>query len=261
LGERFLKIIFDNAYKQNVEEIYVTIFNKRMDQQRLVSLLFEWGFVRHGVKVTKNGEEEVYVRNFSRPDKVNLENPKLTYPYVSRDHDVYVVPIYPEYHTELLPDSYLRTESPKGFVENEPHRNALSKVYISRSHYRDLKSADRVIFYRTGEQGRAIHTGVATTLAVVESVITDIRDEAEFIALCRKRSVFTDVELRKHWNYSKTNRPFIVNFLFVYSFPKRPNLKWLNENGVIPDIKDMPRGFRKIRNEDFANIVTYSRRK
>jgi len=28
LGERFLKIIFDNALKQKVEEIYVTIFEK-----------------------------------------------------------------------------------------------------------------------------------------------------------------------------------------------------------------------------------------
>ena len=174
---------------------------------------------------------------------------------------MYIVPIYPGYHTDLLPDSYLKTESPRDFVENEPHRNALSKVYVSRSQVRDLKSGDRIVFYRTkSESAPAFYTGVATTVGVVESVVTDIKDEATFIALCRKRSVFTDEELRAQWNY-KDSKPFIVNFLFVYSLPRRPTLQWLLENGVIPDIKDMPRGFRKIRNEDFTNIVNYSFKK
>lgn len=109
------------------------------------------------------------------------------------------------------------------------------------------------MFYRTKSQtAPAYYSGVATTIAVVESVIADIEDEASFIALCRKRSVFTDEELREQWNYDKYNRPFITNFLFVYSLPKRPKLEWLNKNGVIPDTKDMPRGFIKIRNEDFT---------
>ena len=92
----------------------------------------------------------------------------------------------------------------------------------------------------------------------MESVITDIKDEATFLALCRKRSVFSDEELKKHWNYNKYSRPFIVNFLYAFSYPKRPNLKWLNVNGVIPDILDMPRGFRKISQQDFINIANYS---
>jgi len=115
-----------------------------------------------------------------------------------------------------------------------------------------------LVFYRTGDKGNAIHTGVATTVGIVESVITDIKDEATFLSLCRKRSVFDDDELKKHWNYNKGNRPFIVNFLYAFSYPKRANLKWLNENGVIPDIMDMPRGFRKINQQDFINIANYS---
>ncbi|MEK6552303.1 MAG: PIN domain-containing protein [Bacteroidota bacterium] len=258
IGERFLKIIFDNALKQKVNEIYVTIFDKRPEQERLISLLEEWGFKLFGIKSTKNGDEKVYVREFDRVAPVNLENPKLTYPFISKESSVFIVPIYPAYHTELFPDSILRTESPKDFVENEPHRNALSKVYISRSHERNLNSGDLIVFYRTGDPGNAIHTGVVTTVGIVESVITDIKDEASFLALCRKRSVFTDEELKKHWNYYPRNKPFIVNFLYAFSYPKRPNLKWLNENGVIPNILDMPRGFRKITREDFNNIAKYS---
>ncbi len=262
IGERFLKIIFDNAFKQKVEEIYVTIFDKRSEQKRLISLLEDWGFELYGTKVTKNGTENVYTKEFTRDNIViNHDNPKLTFPYLSRESNIYIVPVYPDYHTELFPDSILRTESPKDFVENEPHRNALSKVYISRSVERDLKSGDLIVFYRTG----GYHAGVVTTVGVVESVITGIKDEKDFVSLCRKRSVFSNDELKKHWNYNPNkkpehliNRPFIVNFLYSYSFPKRPNLKWLNENGIIPDINDMPRGFRKISRESFNKIIRYS---
>ena len=44
LGERFIKIIFDNALKNRVQEIYVTIYDKRPEQRRLIELLVQWGF-------------------------------------------------------------------------------------------------------------------------------------------------------------------------------------------------------------------------
>ncbi|MBN8669489.1 MAG: hypothetical protein J0L80_02310 [Chitinophagales bacterium] len=254
IGERFLKIIFDNARMQRVNEIYVTIFDKTTEHQRLIALLEDWGFRYHGTKTTPTGDEKVFVRVFGRDIQVDINNPKLTYPNISKGSDVYMVSIYPAYHTELFPDSILRTESPKEFVENEPHRNALSKVYISRSHQRDLKSGDLIVFYRTG----GLYAGVATTVGVVESVVTGIQDEASFIALCRKRSVFTDEQLSLHWNYNKYDRPFIVNFLYVASYPKRPNLKWLIENNVIASVNDAPRGFTKITRENFDNIAKYA---
>lgn len=254
IGERFLKIIFDNALQYRVEEIYVTIFDKRPEQLRLIALLEEWGFVHFGDKNTPTGKEKVFVKNFDRNQNINIGSPKKSFPYSSKENKVFIVPIYPEYHTELFPDSILKTESPKDFVENEPHRNALSKVYISRSHFKDLKSGDLIVFYRTG----GIYAGVATTIGIVESVIDNIPDEETFIRLCRKRSVFSDDELKAHWNHNKQNRPFIVNFLYTYSLRKRPNLKWLNENGIIPDIKDMPRGFREISRENLLKILKYS---
>ncbi|MBN1627501.1 MAG: PIN domain-containing protein, partial [Deltaproteobacteria bacterium] len=48
LGERFLKIVFDNAIINKVDEIYVTIFDKRDDEKRLITLFEEWGFFLHG---------------------------------------------------------------------------------------------------------------------------------------------------------------------------------------------------------------------
>jgi len=254
IGERFLKIIFDNALQYGVFEIYVTIFDKRPEQLRLIALLEDWGFQYHGIKRTEASDEKVYIKNFEKAQEINLEQPKKTFPFSSSQSKIYIVPIYPEYHTELFPDSILRTESPKNFTENEPYRNALSKVYISRSHFKDLNSGDIIVFYRTG----TIHTGVVTTYGIVESTIVDIANVDTFIRLCRKRSVFDDEELKKFWNYYPKIKPFVVNFLYTYSYRKRPNLKWLNENGIIPNILDMPRGFREIGREDFIKIGNYS---
>lgn len=153
LGERFLKIIFDNAICLNVEEIYVTIFDRTLEQERLINLLQDFGFYKHGNKISASGEELVFVRDFSI--KVDINNPKITYPYISSSSEKFIVPIYPDYHTNLFPDSILKTESPKDFEENEPYRNAISKVYITRSFERNLKSGNLIIFIELGDYTRA----------------------------------------------------------------------------------------------------------
>jgi hypothetical protein len=60
LGERFLKIVFDNAIRQRVDEVYVTIFPKRIEQQRLVRLLEDFGFTHHGKKKTTPTETKTF---------------------------------------------------------------------------------------------------------------------------------------------------------------------------------------------------------
>jgi len=249
LGERFLKIVFDNAIRFKVDEVYVTIFDKRLEQQRLVNLFEEYGFCLHGQKRGPGGHELVYIRLFTRV--ADRSFPKRTYPFISTGGHIFLVPIYPQYHTELFPDSILRTESSDDFIENEPHRNAISKIYISRSIERTLESGDVIVFYRTG----GFYKGVVTTLGVVESVIDGISSEEDFIRLCRKRSVFSDMELAAHWNYNKRSRPFIVNFTYAYSFPKRINMKRLIEIGVIASVDEAPRGFTPITNKNFRDIL------
>lgn len=246
LGERFLKIIFDNAAKLKVDEIYVTIFDKRLEQKRLINLLENFGFVYFG---KKNQSELVYVRDFS--PKVNRETPKISFPFVSAQSSVFLVPIYQKYHTSLLPDSILKTESPANFEEHEPFRNAISKVYISRSIERGLNPGDVIIFYRTGGRYRA----VITTIGIVEDVTTGIKDVQEFIRLCGKRSVFQKEELVEQWNFKPQYRPFVVYFLYAYSFPKRITLDDLIRLGIIPDVESAPRGFTKITSAQFRQIL------
>jgi predicted nucleic acid-binding protein len=243
LGERFMKIIFDNALKNKVDEIYVTIFDKREEQLRLIDLLDQWGFVLWG----KKNNELVYVRDFSK--KTNENHLKKCYPFISRNKDRFIVPIYPDYHTELLPDSILNTESPEDFIEDFPHRNAINKVYVSRALLPHPQKGDNLIFYMTG----GYYKSVVSTVGVVQEVKNDFVDENEFILYCRKRSVFPEDKLRAIWHYQKT-KPFVVSFLYIYSFPHRINMKELIDLKVLGGVNDAPRGFKSITKEQF-NII------
>ncbi len=245
LGERFLKIIFDNALINKVEEVYVTIFNHRDEQRRLIDLMEQWGFKFWGMK----GKEFVYVRNFE-PSCV-VDNLKMTYPYVSKKNGIHIVPIYEAYHTELLPDSILNNESPTEFVEDFPHRNGISKVYVSRAMKPHPKKGDLLIFYRTG----GYYKSVISTIGVVEEVIYDIKNENEFLRQCRKGSVFPEQQLKAMWNYNKFTKPFVVRFLYNYSFPHRINMKQLIDLGILGGVEDAPRGFKAISIEQFNLIL------
>ncbi len=254
LGERLLKIIFDNAFLYGVDEIYVTAFGRSTEQERLLSLLGEWGFNQHGTKTTSNGVEQVWVRNF-RP-AFDMADPRRSYPYISTQTRQFIVPIYPSYHTELLPDSILNTESPADFIESKPNRNAISKVYVSRSIERELRPGDVIVFYRTKSGDAPAHyTSVATTLGIVQEVMDGFQNKEEFTKACRKRSVFTDAELGVQWDHNARSRPFIVNFLYAYSLPTRPNLVKLKGAGII---REVPRGFELISVESFRKLLEVS---
>jgi hypothetical protein len=254
IGERFLKIIFDNSLLQGCNETYVTLYQNTDDQVRLKSLLMEWGFVEYGQKRSGMELETVLVRAFS--SAVNSDDPKVTYLFLRKTARKFIVPIYPDYHTELLPDSILRTESPADFLDSKPNRNAISKVYISRSLNRDLSRGDIIVFYRTASGGAGYHTSVATSLGVVEEVHNPVTSKDELIRLCRKRSVFSDADLAAHWDWNRNLRPFVVNFLYVATFPHRLNLKALIENGII---KEAPRGFERIGDREFDLLCRLSK--
>lgn len=245
LGERFMKIIFDNALQYKVEEIYVTIYDHREEQKRLISLLMQWGFIFHG----KKKDENVYVRNFS--PIFNINKLRECYPFINRNSNTFLVSIYESYHTELLPDSILNNESPSDYVESFPHRNGISKVYISRAIKPHPNKGDKLIFYRTG----GFYKGVITTLCVVEDIIYDIKSEFEFLNICKRTSVYRESELKDMWNYKPNNRPFIIKFLYLYSFPKRINMQRLIEMGIFKDNSDAPRGFKSISKELFNSIL------
>ena len=238
----------------------MTIFPKREEQLRLIRLLEEWGFKKWGTK-TSTGEE-VYVRDFTK--KFDIENPKITYPFISlqENNKVFIVPIWPDYHTELLPDSILRTESPDDFKEDKPHRNAISKVYISRSLNRDIKKGDIVLFYRTAEKGEnARYSALITSIGIVEDKVDNIQNEQDFIMKAGKRSIFTNKQLKDWWDYNPNHRPFLIYFLHVYSLTPTQRTKLIRkkllELGILTGEDNELRGLKEISKENLKKIINF----
>jgi predicted nucleic acid-binding protein len=263
IGERFLKTIFDNALLFRVEEIYVTIFNKRPEQEQLIEMLEEWGFYQHGVKSTQNGDELVYVREFDKRLPVNIHNPKLTFPFFSRRTDKYLIRIEPKYHTELFPDSINTKEDKARYTENEPHRNRISKVYISHSPERNLKSGDIVLIYRIGETVPKKYSSTVTTICIVESVRDGFKNFEEFFDSCNRRTMIPKEDLHnKWWNKFPDYRPFIINFLYAHSLPTpKPTLNDLISLGIFADPMSLPKGFAKLTTKQFDDLIRFAYRK
>lgn len=260
IGERFLKIVFDNAIQYKVDEIYVTVFEKRPEQIQLIDMLLEWGFRKHGIKTTPNGEELVLTRQFGKSTPIDISNPKLAFPYFSRDTRKYIIKIEAQYHTELFPDSINTKEDKSKYTENEPHRNRIGKVYISHAKDRHLKSGDLIIIYRNGETSPKRFTSTVTSICIVEQVITDFEDFEDFYSVCARRTLISKDDLRsKWWNKYGDYKPFVIQFLYAHSFPTpKPTLNDLNQMGIIPDIRNMPRGFIEIDNKQFNLLVRFA---
>jgi len=260
IGERFLKTIFDNALLFRVDEIYVTIFDKRPEQELLIEMLEEWGFYKHGIKTTKNGEELVYVRPFSKNLPVNIENPKLTFPFFSRDTDKYLIRIEPQYHTELFPDSINTKEDKTKYIENEPHRNRISKVYISHAPDRNLKAGDIVLIYRIGETTPKKYSSTVTTICIVESIKTQFKDFDDFFNSCNRRTMISKEDLKnKWWDRFPKYKPFIINFLYAHSLPTpKPTLNDLISLKIFADPMSLPKGFAKLTTDQFNDLINFA---
>jgi predicted nucleic acid-binding protein len=260
IGERFLKIIFDNAIQYKVDEIYVTVFEKRPEQSQLIEMLKNWGFIEHGIKTTFNGDEIVLVRPFSKNLPVSIQNPKISFPFFSRETKKYIIKIEPQYHTELFPDSINTREDKTKYTENEPHRNRIGKVYISHSKDRYLKRGDIIIIYRMGETTPKKYSSTVTSICIVEEVLTNFSSFEEFFQACNRRTMIKKEELENEWwNKYPKYRPFVIKFLYAHSFPTpKPTLNDLNKIGVIEDINNMPRGFIEIDNNQFNILVKFA---
>jgi hypothetical protein len=144
--------------------------------------------------------------------------------------DKYLLALYPEWHTRLLPDSKLIGEGPD-VVNDISSTNSIQKIYLAgRSGAQNLKHGDVLVIYRTSDgQGPAYYRSVATSVCVVDKVemISEYSTEAAFLEYCMPFSVFTEQELKDL--YKSRRYPVIITFTYNISFPKRITRKVLIE--------------------------------
>lgn len=258
LGERFIKIIFDNAIMQRVDEIYVTLFTDRQELMALYELLKRWGFYEYGTKISNGKSEIVLVKRLNCYDK-NLPI-RQNFPNLDYHHKKFFLPIEAKYHTRLLPDSKLNTENEIDFLGETPQKYALQKVYISFSFKRNMGPGDFLILYRKGTTpGRKGYESVLTTVAVIDEVKFNFLNKEDFLHYCENRTVFSQEDLNMFWDNKQSNL-LVVKFIFVKDLAKRLILKDLWAKNVVP-YNSGPRPFDIMSDSEFDEILKDSKTK
>lgn len=216
LGERFIKLIFDEMIHEGIKKSYVTVFNKHDD---LIELLKKYGYLYWGVKETKNGKEEVYVKDLSIfANDINLDYPRLN----TKGKKKFLLAIWPKYHTELFPDSKLYTERAH-VIRDSSHTNSIEKIYLSAAFsLPNYNFGDIIVIYRTGDaEKRAEYSAVATSICTVKEIrhLSSFRDFSDFYNYCKKGSIFTTQELEYFW--SSARYPYVIKMLYNVALNKR----------------------------------------
>lgn len=230
LGERFVKRAFDVALALKTQALYVTVFAKH---RALVELFEGYGFTCVARKPGLTGDELVLERRLDTvKGGVVLDYPRI--PIRSGRH--FVLSLYPEWHSRLLPDSLLRTES-TDILMDVSHTNSIHKIYLSAMKgIEQLRRGDTLLIYRTKSGGSAYYTSVISSLCVVEKLmhISAFNSREDFIKFCDPYSVFSESELCDLYN--KRKYPWLIKFTYNLALTKRPNRKSLLEDvGISPD--------------------------
>ena len=199
LGERLLKKAFDTAIVLGVNEIYVTVFPK---YDVLIKLFNEFGFKQSGEKHSTDGDEIVLTKSLLH-DKLTGDL-REDYPMINtRKSNFYLLGIYPQWHSQLFPDSILKTET-YDLLSDVSYTNSISKTYICWiSEVQQMRSGDILVIYRTREPGRsAEYSSVATSICTVEEVRTKptFPDMKNYIEYAQPYSVFNASQLDGWWH-------------------------------------------------------------
>jgi hypothetical protein len=251
LGERFIKRCFDVAISNDCDSLYVTIFEKH---SALVSLFKRFGFKLEGIKKTANGEELVLCRILTE----NGFAASADYPCIPYDPKrIFALSIYPQWHSRLLPDSLLKTETASAVIEDTSHTNSIDKIYLTAMKgVETLATGDTLVIYRTKDNGSAHYTSVVTTVCVVQGIshISSFETSQAFVDHCLPYSIFDANELNSFYNTKKY--PWLIHFTYNLALTKRINRKALIEDiGLDPSIYW---GFFQISREQFINILKRS---
>lgn len=247
LGERLLKKVFDHAIEQDVDEIYVTVFPKHA---KLIEIFMRYGFRKVAEKNGLGGVESVMVRSLRQLTGDVVRD----YPIINLAGRKFMLAIYPDWHTRLLPDSKLHNEPPD-IVKDVSHTNSIHKVYLTAMRGTEsLRRGDILVIYRTGDNtAPARFRSVATSLCTVEGVrdISSFPNVEALLQYCAPFSVFTDDELRRFWSNRKY--PNLIRFTYNAALKKRLTRGDLIEHGVIDE--NAYAGFMTLTDEGFRVIV------
>lgn len=249
LSQRFIKKALDHAIHGGATELYVTVFPKHAV---LIGLLEEFGFRQTGTKTTANGTELVLSKSLTRV----TGNLRIDYPrFRVVGNRAFLLPIQPQWHTQLFPDSILTSES-YDVVHDVSHTNSIEKVYICFMEAAAVRRGDLLVIYRTSDgKGPAEYRSVVTSICTAEEIRPrhSFGGQDDYLAYCEKGSVFSSSELRKLWQTRRQREMVVIKMLYNAALTRRLTRKALIEE-VGVDRRAYP-GFLELTAEQLRVIL------
>lgn len=219
IGETFIKVIMKKAIQENVEEIYLTVFDK---QEHLIDVFNSYGFNYYCKKSTRigNGQiksENVYVKKITDPDEY--------YPFFSIENKkIFLVPIREKFHNLLFSDSEKMQQLSIDEMEGKnTASNSIRKAYISHSNIKKIESGSILLFYSSGVK-KAI-----TTLGIVDATFNQFTNYEEMYRLVKRRTAYSDKELKEMYKKDA----LLILFKHYHSFNKYVSFDFLLKNQIV----------------------------
>lgn len=185
-GELLLKAVFDYAFNNRYEWLYVTAFEKH---DKLMDLLREFGFEALG-QTTHLGEimmAKPLTRGLEPPHEEALAYHIRRGPLHFRgDVSWFLVPIQPRYASVLFPEA---SPQPSMFPGLHAFGNSIRKAYLCHAPVRSLEPGSVIVFYRSQDLKSAIAIGV------VEATLRS-SDPEEIAKAVARRTVYSLSEIR-----------------------------------------------------------------
>lgn len=251
LGDRFLAFMLRKIVTfNNIEECYVTVFDKHV---KTIHLFERFGFEKKG---HNSRGEWVLVKNLHKVYVDDYKNfPKIT---VSQGK-IHQLAFFPKFHDMLFPESQ-PVNSEVNIADGAPS-NTVTKTYLTKIPGASaIQQGDVLVVYRTKPNGAlsANFGSVATAVGKVISVrnINDFSSYSEFVEFVGKGTVFSEHELQSFWN--NKSYPYLIKFIYNFSFKKRPILRDIRDIGATPDISytgDPYWGHAVYTNEQFLKLL------
>lgn len=243
LGELLIKLSIDTSIKNNLDEIYLTVFTEKYE--RLVELITDFGFSK--VAINSRGETVFVKRLVPDPEEAKRIAPsdiaKIFYPSYFDGEGVrkFIIPIRQQYHSRLFTDYPERQLSLAEFAgEFITEGNTITKAYICHAKSKQMGAADVILFYLSGRQ-------TLTSVGVVETVHRDIKDSNHIIRLVGKRTVYTTEEIEE---ISK-EPTMVILFRHHFHLKKAISLAQLRAMGAL---SSAPQSIVKISNRNYLSI-------
>jgi rRNA-processing protein FCF1 len=240
IGECFIKIMIDEAIQKNVDEIYVTTFEK---QESLIYLLKQYGFEFFTYKDTTKSDETVekeaiYVKNIKDKSK---------YPYIQlRNQGIFIFPVIPKYHKLLFEDAEREYQISIDDTQGKnTSANAIKKAFISNAKIKKIKSGDIVLFYASHNK-KAI-----TALGIVETTWNKFESQEEIFNIVRKRTAYDEEELKQVTQLDS----LVIMFKHYITFKNPITYDFLYNRGIVNGYIQGP---ISIEREDLKKIIEES---